>query len=72
MFLKRKMCGVAKDYVADAFEALKLLVTKGDKKELSEKMSEDIGRLYGDLLKIINARPKPEEDTNDHCECGCY
>ena len=64
------MCGVAKDYVYDAFEALQLLITKGDTRELSEKMSEDIGRLHGELLKIINARPKPEED-DEKCPCGC-
>jgi hypothetical protein len=59
------MCGVQKDYVAEAFEALKILIVKENMR------GENIGRAYDELLKIINARPKPEEDDDEKCPCGC-
>jgi hypothetical protein len=68
MFLKRKMCGVAVDQVSNVIAEIKKL----KKPEITEQLSNELYQVMLKLQAIVNARPKPVEDPNDHCECGCY
>lgn len=62
------MCGNTPDYIGNAIEAIK----KIKKQDITEQLSNELYYIMKKLEAIIDARPKPEEDPNDHCECGCY
>ena len=62
------MCGVEPDYIGNVIEAIKKL----KKGEIDEKLTHQLYYVMKKLEEVVNARPKPVEDINDHCECGCY
>jgi len=58
------MCGVERDYIMEAKDALELLMTKGKMK------NDNILSTFELLKKIISDRPVDEGDDSD-CPCGC-
>ena len=62
------MCGVDICFISETIESIK----KIKKSEITEQLSNELYHVMKKLEAIVEARPKPEEDPNDHCECGCY
>jgi len=62
------MCGIEIDRIGNVIAEIKKL----KKDDVDEKLKYQLYHVMKKLEAIVDARPKPEEDTNDHCECGCY
>jgi hypothetical protein len=63
------MCGGGEpDYVGNVVEAIKKL----KKDDVDDELKKYLYYVVKKLEEIVDARPKPVEDPNDHCECGCY
>ena len=63
------MCGGGEpDRIGNVIAEIKKL----KKDDVDEKLKYQLYHVMKKLEAIVDARPKPEEDTNDHCECGCY
>jgi CRISPR/Cas system-associated exonuclease Cas4 (RecB family) len=62
------MCGGGEpDYIGNAIESIK----KIKKPEITEQLSNELYQVMNKLQAILDARPKPVDDPNDHCPCGC-
>ena len=61
------MCGVDRCFISETIESIK----KIKKQDITEQLSNELYQVMKKLEAIVEARPKPVDDPNDHCPCGC-
>lgn len=60
------MCNIERDRISEVIDAIKKI--KPD--EIDEKLMNQLRHVMKKLEKIVEARPKPEDENSD-CPCGC-